>query len=278
MDTAESRKLRQEILDDVGAILRDELAARAWGRVLVEVVRGPDGAPIVAGIDVEEVVGDEALVDEVFGGERAHAVVPVLAKAVEALCAIDGVELEDVRGGTFVRRPDDTFAWLAALVHAPSLRLDRERDGLVARLRSKNDSLGERFGFPGGGRVAVDLNAQALDFVATAGGGASPPPKLRARATLIGTFAPASRTWGWGASNPHAPEAVRRESARLIDDVVDRDMWELSTPVFATDEGTAWAIAAFVCDRAGGDGVLCRPENEGLVFILLRDAALAPTS
>jgi hypothetical protein len=99
---------------------------------------------------------------------------------------------------------------------------------------------------------------------------------MLARATLIGTFAPASRTWGWGASNPHVPEMVRRASARLVDEVLDRDMWELSTPVFATDESTAWALAAFVCDRAGGDGVLCSPEGEGRVFILLRDAAEPP--
>jgi hypothetical protein len=267
MDADESRALRHEILGDVGAILRDELAADAWGRVLVEVVRAPDGSPIVAGIDVEEVIGDECRVDEVFGGEQARAVVPVLAKAVEALCAIDGVELEEVRGGTFVRRPDDTFAWLAALVHAPSVRFDKERDALVARLRSRNDALLARYGFPSGGRVAVDLRTDSLTFAAATGA------SMRARATLIGTFAPPSRTWGWGGSNPHAPDVVRRAAARLVDDVVDRDMWELSTPVFATDESTAWALAAFVCDRAGADGVLCSPEGEGLVFILVRDAA-----
>jgi hypothetical protein len=165
-----------------------------------------------------------------------------------------------------VRRPDDTFAWLPALVHAPSVRLDRERDDLLARLRAKNEVLHERFGFPGGsGRAMVDLLAATLDF--TGPGGVA----MHAKATLLGTFAPASRTWGWGATNPHAPDAVRRAAARLVDDVVDRDMWELSTPVFATDETTAWALAAFVCDRAGGDGVYVRGDAEGLVFLLLRE-------
>jgi hypothetical protein len=270
MDAEESRALRREILEDIGALLRDELAADAWGRVLVEVVRGPDGGAVVAGIDVEEVVGDEGRVDEVFGGERAHAVVPVLAKAVEALCALDGVELEEVRGGTFVRQPDTGFAWLPALVHAPSARLDRERDDLLAGLRAKNDALRERFGFPGGGRVAIDLLAGVIDFAPPTGA------RMHARASLIGSFAPASRTWGWGASNPHAPEGVRRVSARIIDDIVDRDMWELSTPVFATDQTTAWALAAFVCDRAGGDGVYCATDSEGLVFVLLREVAEEP--
>jgi hypothetical protein len=270
MDADESRALRREILEDVGALLRDELAAEAWGRVLVEVVRAPDGGPMVAGIDVEEVLGDESRVDDVFGGERARAVVPVLAKAVEALCALDGVELEEVRGGTFVRRPDDSFAWLAALVHAPSVRFDRERDALLAELRAKNDALDARFGFPARGRVAIDLIAGAIAFTPAAGA------SMRGRATLVGSYAPATRTWGWGGSNPHAPDAVRRASSRLVDDVADRDMWELSTPVFATDEVTAWALAALVCDRASGDGVYCSPDDEGLVFVLLRDFAAAP--
>jgi hypothetical protein len=103
MDDAEGKALRREILDDVGAILREQLAAETWGRSLVEVVRSPDGQPVVSGIDVEEVIGDERRVDEVFGGESARAVLPVLAKAVEALCALDRVDMADVRGGTFVR-------------------------------------------------------------------------------------------------------------------------------------------------------------------------------
>ena len=79
------------------------------------------------------------------------------------------------------------------------------------------------------------------------------------------------RARGWGSPNPHAPDGVTGASAALVDAVPDRDVWELSTPVFATDEATSWAIAAFVCDRMGGDAVLCAPESEGLVFVLLRD-------
>jgi|SRR5579884_2101555 len=269
MDTAEAARMRREILDDLGAIFHERLAADTWGRALVEVRRGSDGAPAVVGIDVEEIVGDERRVDEAFGNDAARAVLPVVAKAVEALCAIDDVDLDEVRGGTFVRQADDRFAWLPALVHTPSARLDRERDELVAKLRAKNDALAERFGFPGSGpgdgRLEVDLVRERVVFAAGS------RPELRARATLLGTFAPASRTWGWGGSNPHAPEAVRRSAAAVVDGVLERDLWELSTPVFATDEPTAWALAAFVCDRAGGDGVFCGPERDGLVFVLLRD-------
>jgi hypothetical protein len=265
MDETEVRAMRREILDDIGPILRDELAAAEWGRVLVEVVRGPDGAPVVAGMDVEELFGDEARVDEVFGGERVRGVLPVLAKAVEALCALDELDLEDVRGGTFVRMPGERFGWLPALVRAPSARLDGERDDLVAKLRAKNDAFHERFGRPPDDRLGVDLASEAIAWSV-----ASKAP-LGARATLIGTFAPRARTWGWGGTNPHAPEGVRRESARLVDSIEERDVWELSTPVFATDELTAWAVAAFVCDRMKGDAVVCVPDREGLVFLLLRD-------
>jgi hypothetical protein len=265
MDEAEVRAMRREILDDVGAILREELAAGEWGRVLVEVVRGPDGAPVVSGIDVDELFGDEARVDETFGGERVRGVLPVLAKAVEALCALDELDLDDVRGGTFVRMPDERFGWLPSLVRAPSVALDRERDELVATLRAKNDAFHERFGRPASDRMGIDLGAEKAAWLVS---GRAP---MRARATLLGTYAPRARTWGWGSSNPHAPEAVRRPSAALVDAIEERDLWELSTPVFPTDELTAWAIAAFVLDRAKGDAVVCVPDGEGLVFVLMRD-------
>jgi hypothetical protein len=63
---------------------------------------------------------------------------------------------------------------------------------------------------------------------------------------------------------------VRKSASAIVDAIPDRDMWELSTPAFATDETTAWALAALVCDRAGGDGVYCASEEEGLAFVLLR--------
>jgi hypothetical protein len=265
MEPSEVRAMRREILDDVGGILRDEFAADEWGRVLVEVVRGSDGAPVVAGIDVDELFGDEARVETTFGGARMRAVLPVLAKAVEALCALDDLDLDDVRGGTFVRTPDERFGWLPSLVRAPSAELDAERDELVTRLRSKNDAFHDRYGRPANDRMGIDL---AAETVAWRVAGRAP---MRARATLIGTYAPKSRTWGWGSSNPHAPEAVRASSAAIVDGVVERGLWELSTPVFPTDELTAWAIAAFVLDRVLGEAVLCVPDAEGLVFVLMRD-------
>ena len=184
---------------------------------------------------------------------------PVLAKAVEALCALDELELENLRGGTFVRMPNERFGWLAGLVKAPSARLDGERDELVARLRAKNDAFHERFGRPPDDRLgSICPPSASLDRgVARAAAGA--------RDAHRDVLAADSRAWGWGGTNPHVPEAVRRASSAAS-----------STPSKSATSGscrprssrptssTAWALAAFVCDRAKGDAVVCVPENEGL--------------
>ncbi len=264
MDDDEKRRLREEILGDVGAVLREQLAADEWGRVQVEVVRGEDGEPVVAGIDVEEIVGDEARVDEAFGGEAARGVVPVLAKATEALCALEGVELEDVRGGTFVHYGEG-FAWLPGLVRAPSGALDETRDALGLALGAKNEALRARFPSD---RIELDADAGTLKWSHEGRVTAT------ARATLLGTFARTSRTWAWAWSHPELAEPVKRASAALTDAIEDRSVWEISTPVFATDEPTAWAIAAFVCDRVPGEGVQRLAQDEGALFVLVRDVVV----
>jgi hypothetical protein len=265
MDEDEAHRTRREILEDVGALLEEHLAAREWGRLLVEVVAGPTGEPIVAGIDVEEIVGDEALVDAVFGSTAIREVLPMLAKATQALCGLDGVDFETVRGGTFVRQRAGGFAWLPALVRTPSAPFDGERDNVVARLRAKNEALGLPFGTCLSGKIDVDLNRGLVSFETLR------HATCHARATLVGTFASETRTWGWGFSNPHLPEGVRRASAAAVDGIADHGgMWELSTPVFATDDATAWALSALVCDRAAGEAVCSGPDPEGTVFLLLR--------
>ena len=91
----DEESLRREILEDMGSLLRDNLAAEAWGRLQIEVVRAPNGEPAVAGIDVEEIVGDEGLVDAAFSQPSAD-LLATLAKATDALCSIDDVDLESV--------------------------------------------------------------------------------------------------------------------------------------------------------------------------------------
>jgi hypothetical protein len=264
MDEAEKARERREILAGVGELMREHLAADEWGRALVEVVRDA-GEPVVAGIDVEEIVGDESRVDHVFAQEAARPVLPVLAKATEALCALEGVELEAVGGGTFLRLREGGFAWLPGLVHVPSPAFDAEWDELTAELEARNEDLHERFALGDHDRYDVDLEKESIVF--STGG----KPQVVARATLIATLSSASRTWAWGGYNKNLPDAVRKASAALVDSIPERDMWEISTPVFPVDEGTAWALAALVCERCGGHGVYRTPSDKGRVFLLLRD-------
>jgi hypothetical protein len=230
------------------------------------VVRDGDlGEPAVAGIDVEDIVGDEARVDAVFGEESARALLPVLAKATEALCGLEGVELDDVRGGTFIRQRAGGFAWLPGLVHLPSPAFEEARDALVAELRAKHAAVEARFALGAQDGYEVDLGRERIVF--SAGGEA----RVEARATLIATFSRAARSWAWGGYNKNLPEPVRAAAAALADAVPDRDMWEVSTPVFPADESTAWVLAALVCARCGGETVHASPVEEGLAFLLLRN-------
>lgn len=267
MDAAEKSRLRREILDELAPMLRDQLAAEEWGRVLVEVVR-QGGEPLVAGIDVEDIVGDESRVDAAFAEEAVRPVLPVLAKATEALCALEDVELEAVGGGTFLRQRTGALAWLPGLVHLPSAALEAEWDDLEAEIEARNADLHERFALGEHDRYDVDLEKETIVF---SSGGAPRVPRVVARATLIGTFSQPARTWAWGGYNKNLPERVRASSAALTDAIAERDMWEISTPVFAADEGTARVLAALVCERAGGHGVYRTSTEEGGVYLLLRD-------
>jgi uncharacterized protein DUF6882 len=245
MNPVDAAAMRADILRDIGDLLREELAGAEWGRVLVEVTGGPGGEVVVAGMDVEEIVGDEGRVDAAFA-RPSHGLLAALAKATEALCAIEGAAIDDVRGGTFVRVEDRAYVFLPALVHAPSVRLDRERDSLIAALTVKNELLRARFPSE---RAELDVDAGSIAWIAQGKRIGS------ARATVLGTFAQVARTWAWAWSHPSLPEPVCRAAAALTDAIEERDLWEIATPVFATDEPTAWALAALVCDRAGADGV-----------------------
>jgi uncharacterized protein DUF6882 len=265
MERAEAAQLRREILAELSPLLRGELVADAWGRAIVEVGRSPGGEPVVVGIDVEEIVGDEARIDAAFSEGTAREFLPALAKATEALCALEGVDLDEVRGGTFVHF-EDQFAWLPGLVRTPSRRLDSEREGLMASMHHKNNQLQTRFA--GVDRVELDVEAGILRWLA---------PADNARAVgiasvvPIGTFARAQRMWGWAWGNPNIAETTRKASAALADAVLDRDLWEITTPAFATDESTAWLLAALICDRARAIGVKRMVNDDLALFVLVVD-------
>ncbi len=266
VDDTEKKRLRREVLDDVGALLFEHLAAQEWGRVLVEVTTDGAGQPVVAEMEVEDVVGDEARIDAAFAHEpTVRPLLPVLAKAVEALCGLEDVELERVAGATFLRQPGGSFEWLPGLVHMPSAALERAWDEVTASLKGKQAALEDRFGLGTFEGYDLDLERERIAFRGKGRAG------VAGRATLVGSFSFASRSWAWGAHNPNLPPHVRAASAALIDGIVERDMWELTTPIFGTDEATAWALCAFVCAEADGQGVYRAKNGESAVFVMLRE-------
>jgi hypothetical protein len=266
VDDAEKRRLRREVLDDVGGLLFEHLAAQEWGRVLVEIAPGPDGQPVVAEMEVEDVVGDEARIDAAFAHEpTVRPLLPVLAKAIEALCGLEDVDLERVSGATFLRQPGGAFEWLPGLVHMPSAALERVWDEATASLKASQAALEDRFGLGTFDGYELDLDRESIAFRAPG------RPTVTGRATLIGSFSSGSRSWAWGSHNQNLPPHVRAASAALVDGILDRDMAELSTPIFGTDEATAWVLCAVVCREARAQGVYRCRSGESSVFVLLRD-------
>jgi hypothetical protein len=266
MDDTEKKRLRREVLDDIGALLFEHLAAQEWGRVLVEITADDAGQPIVAEMEVEDVVGDEARIDAAFAHEPSvRPLLPVLAKAIEALCSLEDVELERVAGATFLRQPGGSFEWLPGLVHLPSAALERASDDAKASLKARQAALEDRFGLGTFEGYELDLEREHIAFRGAGRGG------VTGKATLIGSFSLASRSWAWGGNNQNLPPHVRAASAKLVDGILDRDMWELSTPIFGTDEATAWALCALVCEQADGQGVYRAKSGESAVFVLLRE-------
>ncbi len=266
MEDAEKKSLRREILADVGGLLSEHLAAAEWGRVLIETAVGAEGQAIVAEMEVEDVVGDEARIDAAFGHEpTVRPLLPVLARAIEALCSLEDVDLPRVSGATFLRQPDGSFEWLPGLVHLPSEGLEAVRDEVTASLKARQAALEDRFGLGTFDGYELDLDRERIAWRAAGRAG------VEGRATLIGSFSYGSRSWAWGGQNSRLPPHVRGASAALVDGILERDLWELSTPIFGSDEATAWLLCAFVCDRAGGQGIYRGRSGDSAVFVLLRE-------
>ncbi len=272
MSPEERAQMRREILADVGAMLLSTFAAGEYGRCLVELGRrGKDDPLEVAGLDVEEIIGDEVKVESSCNAPEAHGALPVLAKATEALCGLEDVEVEDVGGGTFIRRLDQAFAFLPGLVHTPSTKFDERRDALVAALNEKSELLRARHEGYAEGRFEVDLAPKGASHGVIRFLGDSGTVRALADATMIGTYSIKTRAWTWGGGNPTLPDAVRARAAALIDGILERDMWEVTRPSYAIDEASAWALSALVVELRKADGVFRAPIKGGTAFILLEN-------
>jgi hypothetical protein len=274
VDAAERAEARKGILEEILGLFRAAYAWETWGRLLVHVALGDDGRAVVVDVAVEDIVGDEARLERAFQGPEVRGSLAAVARAVEALVALDGIELEPLGGGTFIRTHDGALAFLPGLVRSPSLAFDRERDALVSRVRAKNDALRSAFGVgadakvvpPPAGTVARARVKRAGAQVATAD------------AVVLGTYSRLRRTFAWASENPSLDEAARRACVALLDAMPERSAWEVSTFAFATDEPTAWALAAWIVDAQGFDGLTVVEADDGVIYVALRDVKAEPAS
>jgi hypothetical protein len=265
MDDLDTPRMRAEILEELAPLFDGELASAEWGRALVTMIRRDDGLTFrVASIDVEDLFGDEARVDQALGGERMRRILPVIGQAVTALAATFDVDLADVEGGTFLRQPDGSMAFLPGLVHAPSRAFESQREGALRRLGDRQEALARASG--AGARFSLDLEAGLVRF-------AAPDGRVVAEvsASLLGSFSFRTRTWVWAFANPSLPEVQKSASRAVCDRFPARDAWEISTPQFASDEATVRDLMAIVCDAEDAAGILRLPQDGGFVYLLLRD-------
>ena len=142
---------------------------------------------------------------------------------------------------------------------------------MVARVRAKNEALREPFGIGTDAKVVpatTRQNAGAKQRATVRRGGAVVATAL---AVVLGTFSRPRRSFVWAAANPSVDDATRDTGAALLDSMPDRAAWEISTFGFTTDEPTAWALAAWVVDSRGFDGLTVVDTDEGVIFVALRD-------
>ncbi len=256
--TSEGADFRQDVLAELAPILREGLAAHAWGRLLVHTTRRDDGSLRVSDLEVDDVIGPEADIEGAMRDPDTPALLPVLATAIEALASTWSVEVDDVGGGTFVRDDGGAFHHLPGLVRAPSRALDARRDAALAWATRAFEALR----LPDGATLAeVDAERAVAVF--------SDGTDLRELSCVVlGTFARASWTLVWAHANPSLPDRARERCHDVLDAFSDRAVWEVSTPQLATDETTAWALAAIVAEEAGRAPLAVR-QPDGTLFLLL---------
>jgi hypothetical protein len=263
VDATEKRASRDGILDELGGLFRAAYAWGTWGRLLVHVSIGEGGRPEVIDVAVEDIVGDERRLQAAFEGPEVRASLPAVGRAVEALLALEGLEIESMGGGTFLHTADARLAFLPGLVRCPSAAFEGARDAADERVRQRSEELGSRFGLgvdaqlAGSGGAALRVRRGAAEVAGVEG-------------VILGTFSRQARSFVWAAANPSLSEAARKATSALLDAMPDRSAWEVSTFGFTTDEPTAWSLCAWVCDVARGEGLVRMETDEGPVFVLIR--------
>lgn len=271
MDAAERAEARRGILEEILGLFRAAYAWETWGRLLVHVALGDDGRAVVVDVAVEDIVGDEARLERAFQGPEVRASLAAVARAVEALVVLEDIELEPMGGGTFIRTHAGDLAFLPGLVRSPSLVFDRSRDLIVSSVRAKNDALRSAYGVGADAKVVPAPPGTAARATVRRAGAVV----ATAEAVVLGTYSRRRRTFAWASENPSLDEASRKACVALLDAMPERSAWEVSTFAFATDEPTAWALAAWVVEARGFEGLTTVEADDGVIYVALRDVRAA---
>lgn len=251
---------KASILTDLQVLLRAHFALEHWGRIVVELASTERGS-VVSDIQVEDLYGDEAAVERAFNSAEARQLAPALARAIDALLMMEDLELDALKGGTFLRTEDEELVFLPGLVGAPSRAFEAQRDAVSAWQRQFNDSSRAELG--AGWEAEIVTDNEAGNAAVRRGGHVI----MRGSHIILGSFSRPHRSWVWGATNPTLPSPGRKASQALLDAMTDRTAWEISTPGFATDEPTALLLAAWVAKNGGLLGVSKIETPEGFVAI-----------
>lgn len=230
----------QEILEGIAPLLRDVFASDAWGRLLVFIEPTETGWA-VSDLEVEELdAALETRVETSFYSDAARANLPVLAAATQALVLLADADLEFLRGGTFVR-DESGFRFLPGRVKAPSPGFAERRHSLVQSLETASQQLASTH------CIEDVANSRGLGQVALRRRD-DPSIADTFQVLLVGSYANARRSWVWGAHNPSVDPATKMTIQRRLDAFSDRSLWEISTPGFTTDTGTAWALVGLALE------------------------------
>lgn len=261
MEDQEREVARKEILEGVAEIFLERLAANEWGRLLVHTQRDEDGALQVTDVDVEDIVGSEERVEQVFRAPDMQEVLPMLARTTEALTLLGETDPDAVQGGTFIRTGATTFGFLPGLVRTPSAAFERLRDTVLPIARARQDKLEAALAFAE--RYDVDLEVGKIVFEGEG-------QKRTGDVVLLGSFSDVSCQFYWGYAHEGIPEPIQAKCRVLVDAVPQRDMWELTTKFFPSDLGTGTQLAMLVAQASGWDGVYASPQEGGTALMLVK--------
>jgi hypothetical protein len=260
MQMAERKLMRSQLLAEADELFRDHFAAGEWGRLLVFLQPHELGQGwTVSHMDVEEIFGDEHAVDKVFQSHEIFGFLPVVAELIHALASLDDVDLGYCTGATFLRIPEG-LAWMPGLVRTPSSAFDTWLNEAIDRMQAMGEDLSRTYELASYERSNVDIERGRITFYS------QNRPNLLAHGRLIGTYSQLSHTWQWAWANQSLPAQLREAARRLCDALPQREMWEITTQQFATDEQTAWGLCALVVVNQQAKGVYRAPIADGALY------------